>query len=153
MAEYFRDFVSGALPNPDPYHRASGQLRTGDILFSATRAFKFVLQADGNLVLYVIDDATLPVDITQGQYTKALWATGTEGSGATHCSMQTDGNVVLYTNSNAPVWASNTNGNPGAFLRCQSDGNIVIYSSNGMPLWASQTNAQPHDYSMGVIEH
>jgi len=151
MAIFFRDFVSGALPNPDPYHRAPGVLRTNDILLSATRAFSLKLQADGNLVLSAIEDSTLPPDITQGQYTRALWATGSQGRGATQCRMQADGNVVLYTNSNVAVWASNTNGHPGAFLRCQDDGNIVIQSADGVPFWASQTNVQAHGKStMGV---
>jgi pseudomonalisin len=66
-------------------------------LFSATRSFKLIFQADGNLVLYVIDDASLPVDITQGQYSRAVWATGTNGMGAVRCVMQADGNLVLYT--------------------------------------------------------
>jgi hypothetical protein len=53
------------------------------------------MQPDGNLVLYVIDDGTLPQDITQGQYFTVLWASNTEGAGFT-CEMQNDGNLVVY---------------------------------------------------------
>ncbi|MBV8884893.1 MAG: hypothetical protein JO235_12985 [Chroococcidiopsidaceae cyanobacterium CP_BM_RX_35] len=52
--------------------------------------------------------------------------------------MQTDGNLVIYGNSQA-IWASGTAGNPGAFLQVQDDGNVVIYSSMGQPLWTTST--------------
>jgi hypothetical protein len=53
---------------------------------------------------------------------------------------QTDGNLVLYRNSNgAALWASNTwNTAPGACLM-QHDGNLVIYNASGVPIWASHT--------------
>jgi hypothetical protein len=146
--EFFRDLLAIPPPEPDPYDRASGHLTQGDVLFSATRAFKLIFQTDGNLVLYAIDDATLPADITQGSYSKVIWATGTNGTGATACVMQTDGNLVLYTAEDRPVWAAGTNGHPGAFLRCQDDGNLVIYVG-GTAVWASNTYARPQGGSMG----
>ena len=127
--EYFRDLV------------APQRMNAGDALFSATRAFKLIMQANGDLVEYVIDDATLGTDITQGQYTKTLWAAETAGSYAAYCAMQADGNLVLYTNNGIAIWASNTNGNPGAFLRCQDDGNLVIYSSGGAVIASSNSYA------------
>ncbi len=147
--DYFRDFVANAPPIPDPYHRASKQLNAGDIVFSATRAFRLIMQTDGNLVWYVIEDASLPEDITKGQYKGALWESGTEGSGAVRCDMQADGNLVLYRGDGAPVWALNTQGHPGAFLRCQDDGNLVLYF-RGDALWASGTNVQQHGPTMGA---
>ncbi len=149
MTNFFRDFVprSTPLPNPDPFRRARGSLRGGDRLFSATRAFLLVLQDDGNLVLYAIDDATLPPDVTQGKYTTALWSTRTVGwpGGVElirYLDMQDDGNLVL-NDEGIPVWSSGTEGNPGAFLRCQDDGNLVIYAPDGTPLWSSNTYAGP----------
>ena len=141
MAEYFRDLVSGGLPNPDPYHRAQGHLNVGDILFSATRNFKLTLQADGNLVQYVIDDSTLPPDITQGQYPQAIWSSGTKGWGAVRLTMQADGDLVLYTAGNAPVWHTDTQAFPGAFLRCQDDGNLVLLATDGRVLSATNIYA------------
>jgi len=142
---YFEDFVSSSanLPNPDPLQRAQNQLNPGDILFSATSAFQLILQTDGNLVLYGIDDASLPgnLTLTNAKYTKVIWASGTNGKGAVRCNMQTDGNLVLYNNSAKALWNSQTEGHPGAFLRCQDDGNLVIYASNGAVLWSSNTSA------------
>jgi hypothetical protein len=150
--QYFRDFLATAPPEPDAYDRAVGRLMQGDVLFSATRAFELIFQTDGNLVLYAIDDATLPADTTQGSYSRAIWATGTNGMGATACVMQTDGNLVLYTAEDRPVWAAGTNGHPGAFLRCQDDGNLVIYSDDSA-LWSSGTYARPQGGSMGSLKH
>jgi hypothetical protein len=128
-------------------------------LLSPCGAFRLVLQgADGNLVLYAIDDVHLPwmqppsgdpipdieKSVQSNLYTTPLWASGTQGSDAHHWTMQTDGNLVLYdpTQSHA-LWSSGTQGNDGAFLRCQDDGNLVVYGTNGQALWSSNTQAGP----------
>jgi hypothetical protein len=54
-----------------------------------------VFQADGNLVTY--------------NGSRAIWASGTGGSGAGTFVIQNDGNLVIYRGSGA-VWASNTSG-------------------------------------------
>jgi hypothetical protein len=128
--QYFRDLTP-------PNH-----LNSGDVLFSATRNMQLIMQADGNLVLYVIDDASLPQDITQASYVKPVWSSGTNGDGPGHCDMQNDGNLVVYNTRGKP-WSSGTQGNPGAFLRCQDDGNLVVFGPNGAILWPSKTSAGP----------
>jgi subtilisin family serine protease len=55
----------------------------------------FVLQTDGNLVLYPSSGG-------------AIWANGSYGSFGAHMRMQDDCNLVVYNASGAPVWASNT---------------------------------------------
>ena len=122
--EYFKDLV------------APQQMNSGDILFSATRAFQLVMQPDGNFVEYGIYDATLPQDITQGQYITPLWASNTRGMGTVRCNMQPDGNLVLYAANGQAIWASNTSGYPGSFLRCQDDGNLVILGPGGLAVVA-----------------
>lgn len=139
--DYFRDFVSSPLPQPDPYQRASQQLNVGDTLFSGTRAFKVVIATSG-LVLYTIDDATLPADITQGQYNQ-IWSSTPGPSPVVRCNMQTDGNLVAYDNGGYPVWATGTQGHPGAFFRCQDDGNLVLISPDGTVLKHSDTYSGP----------
>lgn len=55
--------------------------------------------------------------------------------------MQSDCNLVLYTQSNVPVWSSNTwNRGTNCYLKMQNDGNLVIYTG-GTPLWATATNS------------
>ena len=58
--------------------------------------------------------------------------------------MQTDGNLVLYYQSQAdPLWDSATDGNPGAYAVLQTDGNFVVYAKAGgngaSALWATTT--------------
>jgi hypothetical protein len=139
--DYFRDFLSSPLPQPDPYQRASQQLNVGDAIFSATRAFKVVIETSG-LVLYTIDDATLPADITQGQYNQ-IWSSTPAPAAVVRCNMQADGNLVAYDNGGYPVWATGTQGFPGAFFRCQDDGNLVLISQDGVVRKHSDTYAGP----------
>ena len=42
-------------------------------------------------------------------------------------TMQSDGNLVVYSTQGEAMWASDTAGNPGAFVNFQDDGNFVIY--------------------------
>jgi hypothetical protein len=57
--------------------------------------------------------------------------------------MQSDGNLVIYDQSNHALWNSQTNGSPGAHVVMQTDGNMVIYSSSNAALWASYTLHNP----------
>jgi len=100
--------------------KTSQILYQGEFLQSPNGKFKFILQADGNLVLY------------EGK--KALWSSETNGKSAKKLVMQSDGNLVLYS-PNGPVWATNTSGNPGAYLVLQDDGNLVIYRA----IWSTGT--------------
>jgi len=90
-----------------------GILLPGAGLYSANGRYYFVMQTDGNLVLYL--------------GSRALWATGTNGQPVQRAIMQEDGNLVLYDHQGQPKWASGTHGNPGAYLLVQCDGNVVIY--------------------------
>jgi hypothetical protein len=104
---------------------ANESLTAGQSRVSADGRFTLVMQGDGNLVLYWAGHG-------------ALWATGTNGSGATIATMQGDGNLVLYNASGSAKWSSHTYGHAGAGLTVQSDGNVVIYQ-NSTALWSSKT--------------
>lgn len=99
-----------------------------DYLLSGDGRHQFILQDDGNLVLYRLSDH------------KALWASGTNGKAASKAIMQQDGNFVIYGYPNA-IWASNTNGKPNSTLIVQNDGNVVIYEPS-VPVWATNTAGQ-----------
>jgi hypothetical protein len=144
--DYFRDFLpsNAILPKPDPINRAHGELQPGDNLFSATRAFRLSFQMDGNLVLYLIDDATLPDDLTKATYSTSIWDAKVSGKGGVRCVMQTDGNSVIYDATNRPLWNSGTENHPGAFLRMQDDGNIVWHIPNGDVVGTTSTDAGPY---------
>nr|AAL07475.1 lectin GNA-2 [Galanthus nivalis] len=97
-------------------------LPTGGSLTSGS--FVFIMQQDCNLVLYNVD--------------KPIWATNTGGlSSDCSISLQTDGDLVVYTPSNKPIWASNTDGQNGNYVCIlQKDRNVVIYGTNR---WATGT--------------
>lgn len=115
--------------------KADEALEKGDSL--ECNEYRLTFQRDGNLVLF--------------QNGQPLWATGSEGQGATKFLMQQDGNVVLYQ-GNKPLFATDTDGNSGAYLRLQSDGNLVVYSRSGEPLWATNTEGGRRVHTDAAIQ-
>lgn len=95
----------------------------GSGISSADGRFHLNMQTDGNLALWG------PSGV--------LWASGTNGTGASAAIFQQDGNLVVYTSTSA-VWASGTN-SFCANLAIQNDGNVVIYSATGAVVWATNT--------------
>ncbi|XP_068645395.1 mannose-specific lectin-like [Aristolochia californica] len=86
--------------------------------------YRFIMQGDCNLVLYL-------------NRTRALWNSGTNGRGTScRATLQTDGNLVILSGSSV-VWSSGTAiGSNNYRLIVQGDGNVVIY---GRALWATNT--------------
>jgi streptogrisin C len=87
--------------------------------------FTFVMQGDGNLVLYQ-------------NGVGALWASSTRVPG-TVVIMQGDGNLVEYGPRGGVRFATGTQDHPGATLAVQGDGNVVVYGPAGHALWATNT--------------
>jgi hypothetical protein len=104
-------------------------LLQNDYLLSPSGRYQFILQQDGNLVLYDFYESHRPI-----------WASNTNGQAVSKAIMQYDGNLVIYGFPNA-IWASNTNGHAGSYLVVQDDGNTVIYQS-GRAIWATNTMGQ-----------
>lgn len=96
-------------------------------LSSSDGRFKLILQADGNLVLYV--NAT----------GRAVWASNTVGTGGTRLYMQDDGNLVILNQFSQPIWATNTAGYPDSRLIVQNDRNVVIYTPTNQAIWSTNT--------------
>jgi GH25 family lysozyme M1 (1,4-beta-N-acetylmuramidase) len=97
-------------------------LAKGDSVEACGGCFTFVMQGDGNLVLYQ----------THGG---AVWNSGTAGTTADTVVMQGDGNLVIYSTAGCPLWNSGSGGHPGASLAVQDDGNLVIYDPGGGVAW------------------
>lgn len=100
-------------------------LTPGQSLDSSNGLFTFVLQGDGNLVLYY-----------RG---RPYWASGTNGHSAEQLIMQGDGNLVIYFTDRNP-WSTMTNGNGPSFFVMQNDGNAVIYKNDDGPTWDTATD-------------
>nr|XP_010935559.2 mannose-specific lectin-like [Elaeis guineensis] len=86
--------------------------------------YKFIMQGDCNLVLYVNGN-------------RALWSSRTNGKGSScRATLQDNGNLVIFSGSDV-VWTSDSTLGPNTYrLVVQGDGNVVIY---GAPLWATNT--------------
>lgn len=117
---------------------ADQELAPGAQLDSNNGVFRFVMQQDGNLVLYAAGNP--------------LWDTPqTLGKAVSRCAMQGDGNLVIYGYPQA-LWATNTDGNPGARLNLQDDGNVVIYGPGNNVLWATHTGEAAKPYLPGQLD-
>lgn len=103
-------------------------------LTSSSKRFMAIFQQDGNFVVY--DNG------------RPIWASGTNGRGATRLTFQNDGNLVIYTARTQPLWSSNTwgiyNSTNQNTLVMQNDGNLVLYQGGvnflGRAIWATGTN-------------
>jgi hypothetical protein len=102
-------------------------LTPGEYLEAGDRHHTFVMQGDGNLVLYGDNGA--------------LWSSDTAGHPGAWLGMQgTDGNLVVYGPGGQPLWSSATAGNAGARLAVQTDGNAVIYTTANTAIWSTGTS-------------
>ena len=113
---------------------AGRQLTSDQQLVSTNGSFRFVMQGDGNVVLYS------PIG--------ALWASWTFVPGTT-LTMQTDGNLVAYAPDGRPVWYTATRGSGAVRLVMQSDGNAVLYRADGRAVWATNTVLRADTLSAG----
>ncbi len=105
------------------------QLNLNDKLISPNGENKLYLQGDGNLVLRDKD-------------AKAIWSTGTHGKGATHCILQSDGNLVIYSASGA-LWASGTHGTGVDRLTIKDYGVIKLETADGADVWIRPEGQTP----------
>lgn len=102
-----------------PFLKSGQRLKPGQYIRSANNVYTFLMQTDGNAVLY------------KGR--TAVWSTATNRKSSA-LVMQKDGNMVVYSGRTA-VWASGTAGSTGAFLAVQNDSNLVIYNIRKKPVW------------------
>ena len=65
----------------------------------------------------------------------------TSSDGRFGLSVQDDGNLVVYQNSNGTaLWASNTGGHLPGYLAMQGDGNLVFYGPDDSVIWSTGTS-------------
>ena len=108
------------------FYQSGSVLTAGQAVLSCDGAHSFVMQSDGNLVLY-----------HGAAYT---WNSGTFGHPGALVAMQGDGNLVL-TIGGQLLWNSGSFGHPGASLSVQGDGNVVIYDGP-TPVWWTGTSGE-----------
>jgi hypothetical protein len=115
----------------------------GSLLVSWDGSHRFVMQHDGNLVLYKANN-------TASWAMSNCLAAGESLSAGSHLNVQGDGNIVVYNAGwTHAIWASvnhngcgsGSSGSSGQYLKMQNDGNLVEYSAAGA-LWTTGTNGQ-----------
>lgn len=100
-------------PPPGSTLVAGRTLAGGQALRSTNGRYRFVMQGDGNAVVYA--------------GTRAIWDSRTGGNAGARLVMQGDGNVVVYARTGRVLFNTRTNGQSGARLVIQDDGNLVVY--------------------------
>ena len=134
-----------AAPGPKLAQAGSSSLFEGEQLGPEQSLFnngyELLMQHDCNLVLYDgLDKFGCPLAWPG----RAIWSSKTHGKAppwSCYLEMQTDGNLVIYTDNRQAIWHSKTGGS-GARLDMQADGNGVIYHSN-RAVWSTKTNFNP----------
>lgn len=58
-----------------------------------------------------------------------------------YLTMQTDGNLCIYTSNNQFVWCSMLYLGKGSYLIMQADGNLEVYNGNNNLVWNTMTKA------------
>jgi hypothetical protein len=100
------------------------KISINSMVFSNAKAYNFIIQKDGNLVIY--KDVTIPI-----------WESNTAGTPASILELTKDGNLVLKDNKNIIYWSTNTSNNPnGSFTICD-DGVLRVFNNVKEVLWES----------------
>ena len=101
-------------------------LTAGQSLWDTAGKRQLVMQADGNLVLYIGG--------------RAKWASHTTRYPGVRFTLQADGNLVVYDKRNQARWASQTSRFRGTGMRLvvQRDGNAVLYQGK-TARWSTRT--------------
>jgi len=68
----------------------------------------------------------------------AVWYSHSDGIAVKELVMQHNGELVLYKYDGKPAWSSRTRGDTSTFVVMQNDGNLVIYDK-GKPIWYTNT--------------
>jgi hypothetical protein len=142
--------TSGGAPGDDAVLQRNGNLvlddSSGQTLWSAnvtgTGCPSLDVQQDGNVVDYdpkAVWSTGAVHGLVGGDKLEPGWVVYAPG-GLYYLIMQSDGNLVLYSDAPKALWSSGTSGHPGDYAYMQTDGNLVVYSSANKALWSSGTS-------------
>jgi len=96
-------------------------------LVSPSGAYRAVMQADGNFVVY-------------GPNGAPLWATGTVTGPGTHVALWGTGEIIVSNAAGTIVWRSGNSSGPTTTLRLRNDGDLIAANASGTIVWSSGTS-------------
>ncbi|MGW4380360.1 hypothetical protein [Kitasatospora sp. NPDC004531] len=125
---------------------AGQELRSGGSLLAKDNKSVLVMEADGNLVFYLVNSTGGPKH--------AIWSSGTSGHPGAYATMQKDGNFVVYqaggsAETGGALWASNTTGQLGGYLVIYPGGTLSVHTNGGKG-WSTYTFEEPSAFCPGV---
>ncbi|MER5863413.1 glycine-rich protein [Kitasatospora sp. NPDC002040] len=136
------------LPNHDAVIAAGTTLAVGTVYRTGTldnrgnRMSGLVMQGDGNLVSYRLDDNGA---VNPGA---PLWASGTVGANRT-ATFTGDGEFRITDATGTRLWGSGTNGGAGSTLRYTDPGTLRIDDAAGRLRWANDSVAPGTRFAIG----
>jgi hypothetical protein len=119
----------------EDYYCRGQYLYAGDILgaeefiCSEKNGHRFGVDKRGDLGLWL-----------RGRNTITMGTSDDYGSYGNHLSMQSDGNLVLYSYNSSPLWDLDSQNNPsknnqGAYIFIDDSGSVAVFASDGTPLF------------------
>lgn len=113
--------LTSLAQRPQANLATTASMNSGATMVSPQVQYHLDMQSDGNLV--------------ESSNGRVLWSSGTWGNPGARLTMQSDGNLVIYSSSGAALWNTQTwgTGNDGR-LTLQDDGNLVLYVG-GRAVW------------------
>ena len=68
-----------------------------------------------------------------------IWSSKTQDNPENFLTMQSDGELAIYSNKFSLLWKSNTNTSEANYLLIQDNGNLVINNPFNITIWSSNT--------------
>ena len=70
---------------------------------------------------------------------KPIWSSKTQDNPDNFLTMQSDGELAIYSKKFSLLWKSNTNTGEKNYLLMQDNGNLVIINPLNITIWSSNT--------------
>ncbi|MFG2696376.1 hypothetical protein ACIHEI_22885 [Kitasatospora sp. NPDC051984] len=121
------------------------ELRSGDSLVAMDKVSSLVMEADGNLVLYLLNSTGGPKHV--------IWSSGTSGHPGAYAVLQADSNFVVYqaggsAETGGALWSSGTQGQRSGVVRLYPGGTLSV-ATDGRG-WSTYTFETPSAFCPGI---
>ncbi|MGC2695654.1 MAG: hypothetical protein WA738_07670, partial [Candidatus Angelobacter sp.] len=126
QAGTYRAWNGGSMPYDSC--RTADSLFAGQILSQGQ-----CLENMSNTTFALMDNGDL--EIYDRQLSQITWQSYTWGNTGAYLTIQSDGNLVIYSTSGVALWSSGTSGSGANVATLENDGRLIMYST----VWSSGT--------------